>query len=164
MEETLPSSRYPSVCYSFRAVHIIVSTSCSQSRMGSKIQLSHCPVSLTENVGLSERQKGRGLFSGSGWSDAVMQVTLHVLLHWGRPTNTRHPCRVTLQQTVRRRVKSLKSANVYCRSHLKGTRTWWNHPDMWDWHISRFMPTSMQMGVQKYAQHLVQKKIIVINK
>lgn len=30
---------------------------------------------LTENVGLFERQEGRGLFPESGWSHAVMQVT-----------------------------------------------------------------------------------------
>lgn len=32
-------------------------------------------VSFPENAGLSERQEGCGLFSKSGWSDAVMQVT-----------------------------------------------------------------------------------------
>lgn len=30
---------------------------------------------LTENVGLLERQEGRGLFPESGWSHAVVQVT-----------------------------------------------------------------------------------------
>lgn len=34
-------------------------------------------VSLTENVGLSEREEGCGLFSKSCWIDAVMQVTTY---------------------------------------------------------------------------------------
>lgn len=40
-------------------------------------------VCLTENVGLSERQEGCGLFSESGWSDAVMQVTLQTVAALG---------------------------------------------------------------------------------
>lgn len=34
-------------------------------------------VSLTENVGLSEREEGCGLFSKSCWIDAIMQVTTY---------------------------------------------------------------------------------------
>lgn len=39
-------------------------------------QISSCTiVLLAENVGLFERQEGRGLFPESGWSHAIMQVT-----------------------------------------------------------------------------------------
>lgn len=41
-----------------------------------KFYFYSCFFSLLENAGLSERQEGCGLFSKSGWSDAVMQVTL----------------------------------------------------------------------------------------
>lgn len=34
-------------------------------------------VSLTENVGLSEREEGCGLFSKPCWIDAIMQVTTY---------------------------------------------------------------------------------------
>ena len=41
------------------------------------IPLSVILVSLTENVGLSERKEGCGLFSKSCWIDAIMQVNTY---------------------------------------------------------------------------------------